>query len=106
MILPVQKSEICCHLDLYPGSQPQNVLKMFLGFQEIEPVVLMNVFLYNKRSVVFVSTQLIIILKRWVIFQVIASRQENKTSMCVDVLKCRQSEVDFINGRVVALAKR
>ena len=36
--------------------------------------------------------------------QVIASRQENKTSMCVDVLKKRQSEVDFINGRVVALA--
>ena len=39
-------------------------------------------------------------------FQVIASRQENKTSMCVDVLKKRQSEVDFINGRVVALAKK
>ena len=38
--------------------------------------------------------------------QVIASRQENKTSMCVDVLKKRQSEVDFINGRVVALAKK
>ena len=38
--------------------------------------------------------------------QVIASRQENKTSMCVDVLKSRQSEVDFINGRVVALAKK
>lgn len=36
--------------------------------------------------------------------KVIASRQENKTSMCVDVLKKRQSEVDFINGRVVALA--
>ena len=39
-------------------------------------------------------------------FKVIASRQENKTSMCVDVLKKRQSEVDFINGRVVALAKK
>jgi len=38
--------------------------------------------------------------------KVIASRQENKTSMCVDVLKKRQSEVDFINGRVVALAKK
>ena len=38
--------------------------------------------------------------------EVIASRQENKTSMCVDVLKQRQSEVDFINGRVVALAKK
>jgi len=38
--------------------------------------------------------------------KVIASRQENKTSMCVDVLKKRQSEVDFINGRIVALAKR
>lgn len=36
--------------------------------------------------------------------KVIASSQENKTSMCVDVLKKRQSEVDFINGRVVALA--
>ena len=40
------------------------------------------------------------------LFKVIASRQENKTSMCVDVLKERQSEVDFINGRVVALAKK
>ena len=38
--------------------------------------------------------------------KVIASRQENKTSMCVDVLKKRQSEVDFINGRVVALANK
>ena len=38
--------------------------------------------------------------------KVIASRQENKTSMCVDVLKKRQSEVDFINGRVVALAQK
>jgi len=38
--------------------------------------------------------------------KVIASRQENKSSMCVDVLKKRQSEVDFINGRVVALAER
>jgi len=38
--------------------------------------------------------------------KVIASRQENKTSMCVDVLKNRQSEVDFINGRVVVLAKK
>merc|ERR550532_1051728 len=38
--------------------------------------------------------------------KVIASRQENKTSMCVDVLKQRQSEEDFINGRVVALAKK
>ena len=35
MILPEQKSEICCHLDFHPGSQPQNVLKMFLVFQEI-----------------------------------------------------------------------
>lgn len=39
-----------------------------------------------------------------ILTKVIASRQENKTSMCVDVLKKRQSEVDFINGRVVALA--
>jgi len=38
--------------------------------------------------------------------KVIASSQENKTSMCVDVLKKRQSEVDFINGRVVTLAKK
>ena len=45
-------------------------------------------------------------LKKTVSHQVIASRQENKTSMCVDVLKKRQSEVDFINGRVVALAKK
>jgi len=38
--------------------------------------------------------------------KVIASRQENKSSMCVDILKKRQSEVDFINGRVVALANK
>ena len=51
MILLVQKSENCCHLDVHPKSQPQNVLKMFLVFQEIEPIVLINVFLYKKRSV-------------------------------------------------------
>ena len=51
MILPEQKSEIYCHLDFHPKSQPRNVLKMFLGFQEIEPIVLINVFLYKKRSV-------------------------------------------------------
>ena len=51
MILPVQESEICCHLDFHSESQPRNVLKTFLGFQEIEPIVLINVFLYKKRSV-------------------------------------------------------
>ena len=51
MILLVQKSENCCHLDVHPKSQPRNVLKMFLVFQEIEPIVLINVFLYKKRSV-------------------------------------------------------
>ena len=51
MILLVQKSENCCHLDVHPKSQPQNVLKMFLVFQEIEPIVLINVFLHKKRSV-------------------------------------------------------
>ena len=34
--LPVQKREICRHLDFHPESQPRNVLKMFLGFHEIE----------------------------------------------------------------------
>ena len=48
MILLVQKSENCCHLDVHPKSQPWNVLKMFLVFQEIEPIVLINVFLYKK----------------------------------------------------------
>ena len=51
MILLVQKSENCCHLDVHPKSQPRNVLKMFLVFQDIEPIVLINVFLYKKRSV-------------------------------------------------------
>ena len=49
MILPVQESEIC-HLDFHPESQPRNVLKMFLGFQEIEPIVLINMFLYKNLS--------------------------------------------------------
>ena len=53
-----------------------------------------------------VRVWLIIDGSEWQILQVIDSRQENKTSMCVDVLKKRQSEVDFINGRVVALAKK
>ena len=44
-ILPSKKSEIFCDLDFHPESQPRNVLKMFLGFQEIEPIVLINVFL-------------------------------------------------------------
>ena len=57
MILLVQKSENCCHLDVHPKSQPRNVLKMFLVFQEIEPIVLINVFLYKKRSVVQVSVR-------------------------------------------------
>ena len=51
MILLVQKSENCCNLDVHPKSQPRNVLKMFLVIQEIEPIVLINVFLYKKRSV-------------------------------------------------------
>jgi len=55
MILPVQKSENCFHLDVHPKSQPWNVLKMFLVFQEIEPIVLINVFLYKKRSVSEIS---------------------------------------------------
>jgi len=38
--------------------------------------------------------------------KVIDSRQENKSSMCVDVLKSRHSEMDFINGRIVTLAQR
>ena len=48
MVMLVQKSENCCHKDVHPKSQPQNVLKMFLVFQEIEPIVLINVFLYKK----------------------------------------------------------
>ena len=59
MILLVQKSENCCHLDVHPKSQPRNVLKMFLVFQEIEPIVLINVFLYKKRSVLTHKTRII-----------------------------------------------
>ena len=55
MILLVQKSENCCHLDVHPKSQPQNVLKMFLVFQEIEPMVLINMFLYKKKRSVMKS---------------------------------------------------
>ena len=53
MILPEQKSEIYCHLDFHPKSQPRNVLKMFLVFQEIEPIVLINVFLYKKTECIW-----------------------------------------------------
>ena len=51
MILPVQESKICCDLDFHAESQPRNVLKMFLDFQEIEPIVLIKVFLYKKNGV-------------------------------------------------------
>ena len=43
MMLPVQKSEICCHLDFHPPLS----LEMFLGYQEIEPIALVNVFSYK-----------------------------------------------------------
>merc|ERR1711918_157234 len=38
--------------------------------------------------------------------KVIASNQANKSSMCMDVLAKRKSEMDFINGRIVALAEK
>ena len=38
--------------------------------------------------------------------KILASRQDNKSSMCRDVLNKKQSEMDFINGMVVKLAKK
>ena len=38
--------------------------------------------------------------------KVIASNQSNKSSMCVDVLQKRKSEMDFINGRILSLAEK
>ena len=38
--------------------------------------------------------------------KVIASNQANKSSMCMDILAKRVSEMDYINGRIVALAQK
>ena len=38
--------------------------------------------------------------------KVIASNQSNKSSMCVDALQKRKSEMDFINGRILTLAEK
>jgi len=38
--------------------------------------------------------------------KVIASNQANKSSMAMDVLAKRKSEIDFINGRIVTLAQK
>lgn len=38
--------------------------------------------------------------------KVIASNQANKSSMCMDILAKRRSEIDFINGRVALLAEK
>jgi len=38
--------------------------------------------------------------------KVIASKQANKSSMCNDILAKRRSEIDFINGRILALADK
>jgi len=38
--------------------------------------------------------------------KVIASNQANKSSMCNDILAKRRSEIDYINGRILALAEK
>ena len=38
--------------------------------------------------------------------KVIASNQSNKSSMCVDILQERKSEIDFINGHILTLAEK
>jgi 2-dehydropantoate 2-reductase len=38
--------------------------------------------------------------------KVIASNQANKSSMCMDILAKRRSEIEFINGRVAFLAEK
>ena len=47
--------KIHCSLAFYLVSQPQNVLKMFLSFHEIEPSVHINVFLYKRKTSVACS---------------------------------------------------
>jgi len=38
--------------------------------------------------------------------KVIASNQANKSSMCNDILAKRKSEIDYINGRILTLARK
>lgn len=43
---------------------------------------------------------------REVLLKIIASKQTNKSSLCVDLLNKRKTEIDFINGSVVRLAEK
>lgn len=43
---------------------------------------------------------------REVLLKIIASEQTNKSSLCVDLLNKRKTEIDFINGSVVRLAEK
>lgn len=43
---------------------------------------------------------------REVLLKIIASDQTNKSSLCVDILNKRKTEIDFINGSVVRLGEK
>lgn len=43
---------------------------------------------------------------REVLLKIIASKQTNKSSLCVDLSNKRKTEIDFINGSVVRLAEK
>ena len=43
---------------------------------------------------------------REVLLKIIASDQANKSSLCVDILNKRKTEIDFINGSVVRLGEK
>ena len=43
---------------------------------------------------------------REVLLKIIASNQTNKSSLCVDILNKRKTEIDFINGSIVRLGEK
>jgi 2-dehydropantoate 2-reductase len=43
---------------------------------------------------------------REVLLKIIASDQTNKSSLCVDILNKRETEIDFINGSIVRLGEK